>query len=255
MDISGIERLVKESLSLERENLVEPDAKEILRLCGIAVPRFEVVKDVNVAIEEGEKIGYPLVLKLVSPNIIHKSDVGGVRTGLKGPQEIEDAWSEIILRVADQMPMAMIEGFIIEEMVPPGVEVILGATKDPQFGVTAMFGIGGVAVELMKDVSFGLAPMDEEAALKMMREVKGFPLLEGYRGASPCDIKAVANVLLTLSKVVEATDGLKALEINPLIAYEDGVVAVDARAELDTMDSFRPTVASLSSTPSTPSST
>lgn len=253
MDINGIERLVKESLSLERENLVEPDAKAILRLAGIAVPRFEVVKDVNVAIEEGENIGYPLVLKLVSPNIIHKSDIGGVRTGLMGPREIEDAWSEIILRVADQMPMAMIEGFIIEEMVPPGVELILGATKDPQFGVTAMFGTGGVAVELMKDVSFGLAPMDEEAALKMMREVKGFPLLEGYRGGRLCDIKAVANVLVTLSKVVEATDGLKALEINPLIAYEDGVIAVDARAELDTMDSFRPTAASLSSPPSSSS--
>jgi len=240
MDLHGIERLVKEALSLEKENLTEPEAKEILRLSGIAVPRFEVVKDVNVANEEGEKIGYPLVLKLVSPSIIHKSDVGGVKVGLKGPGEIEDAWSEMILRVADERPMATIEGFIIEEMVPPGVELILGATKDTQFGVTAMFGTGGVAVELMKDVSFGLAPMDEEAALKMMREVKGFPLLEGYRGGGACDIKAVARVLVTISKVVEATDGLKALEINPLIAYKEGVVAVDARAELDSMESFRP---------------
>jgi len=251
MDINGIERLVKESLSLERENLVEPDAKEVLRLAGIAVPRFKVVKDVNVAIEEGAAIGYPLVLKLVSPNIIHKSDVGGVRTGLTGPQAIEDAWSGIILRVADEMPMAMIEGFIIEEMVPPGLELILGATKDPQFGVTAMFGTGGVAVELMKDVSFGLAPMDKESALKMMREVKCFPLLEGYRGGQVCDIEAVAHVLVTLSKVVEATDGLKALEINPLIAYEKGVMAVDARAELDTMDSFRPSPSSYPNTTST----
>jgi acetyl-CoA synthetase (ADP-forming) len=249
MDLHGIERLVKEALSLEKENLTEPEAKEILRLSGIAVPRFEVVKDVNVANEEGEKIGYPLVLKLVSSNIIHKSDVGGVKVGLKGPGEIEDAWSEMILRVAEEMPMATIEGFIIEEMVPPGVELILGATKDAQFGVTAMFGTGGVAVELMKDVSFGLAPMDENAALKMMREVKGFPLLEGYRGGAACDIKAVAEVLVTLSKVVEATDGLKALEINPLIAYEDGVVAVDARAELDSMESFRPLSDTLTSNP------
>ncbi len=240
MDINAIERLVKESLSLERENLVEPAAKEILRLVGIPVPRFEVVKDVSVAIEEGEKIGYPLVLKLISPSVVHKSDVGGVRTGLTGPQEIEDAWSEIILRVADEMPMAMIEGFIIEEMVPEGVEVIVGAVKDQQFGVTAMFGTGGVAVELMKDVSFGLAPMDVESALKMMREVKGFPLLEGFRGSPRLDIETVARTLVTISKVVEATDGLKALEINPLIVYEEGVIAVDARAELDSVDLFTP---------------
>ncbi len=244
MDINAIERLVKESLSIERENLVEPDAKEILRILGIPVPRFEVVKDVNVAIEEGERIGYPLVLKLISPSLIHKSDVGGVRTGLNGPGDIEDAWSEIILRVADEMPMAMIEGFIIEEMVPAGVEVIVGAVKDPQFGVTAMFGTGGVAVELMKDVSFGLAPLDEEAALKMMREVKGFPLLEGYRGAEPCDIKAVASTLVAVSQVVEATDGLKALEINPLIVYGEGVMAVDARAELDYVEMFHPSASS-----------
>ncbi len=244
MDINAIERLVKESLSIERENLVEPDAKQVLRILGIPVPRFEVVKDVNVAIEEGEKIGYPLVLKLISPSVIHKSDVGGVRTGLRSPQEIEDAWSDIILRVADEMPMALIEGFIIEEMVPEGVEVIIGAVKDQQFGVTAMFGLGGVAVELLKDVSFGLAPMDEDEAMKMMREVKGFALLEGYRGAPARDIGAVARTLVTISKVVGATDGLKALEINPLVVYEEGVMAVDARAELDYMDMFHPSASS-----------
>ncbi len=239
MGIEGIERLVKESLSLERENLVEPDAKEILRLAGIKVPVFKVVKDVNVAIEEGGKMKYPLVLKLISPNIIHKSDVGGVRTGIKSPGEIEDAWSEMILRVADEAPMAMIEGFIIEEEARSGVEVILGAIKDPQFGVTVMFGTGGVAVELMKDVSFALAPLDEEAALKMMSEVKGYELLTGYRGSAPCDVRAVASVLVKLSKVVGSTNGLKSLEINPLIVYEKGVVAVDARAELDLLDGYK----------------
>jgi len=237
--IEGIERIVKESLSLERETLVEPDAKEILRLAGIRVPEFKVIKDVNVAIEEGEKMKYPLVLKLISPNIIHKSDVGGVRTGIKNTGEIEDAWSEMILRVADEAPMAMIEGFILEEEAPPGVEVIIGAIKDPQFGVTAMFGTGGIAVELMKDVSFALAPIDEEAALKMMHEVKGFELLAGYRGSPACDINAVANVLVTLSKVVGATNGLKSLEINPLIVYEKGLMAVDARAELDALDGYK----------------
>jgi len=233
--IEGIERLVKEAVSLERENLVESDAKEILRLAGITVPKFKVVKDVNVAIEEGEKMSYPLVLKLISPNLTHKSDIGGVKMGLKGPGEIAGAWSEMILRVAEEAPMAMIEGFILEEEAPPGVEVILGAVKDAQFGVTAMFGTGGVAVELMKDVSFALTPIDEEGALKMMAEVKGFKLLTGYRGSPPCDTLAVARVLVRLAKIVEETEGLKSLEINPLIVYETGLVAVDARAELETL--------------------
>ncbi|MFQ5480134.1 MAG: acetate--CoA ligase family protein [Thermodesulfobacteriota bacterium] len=246
MVIEGIERIVKEALSLERENLVEPDAKEILRLAGIPVPEFKVVKDVNVAIEEGEKMNYPLVLKLISPNIIHKSDVGGVRTGINGPGEIEDAWSEMILRVADEAPIAMIEGFIIEEQAPAGVEVILGVMKDSQFGVTVMFGTGGVAVELMKDVSFALAPIDEQAALKMMSEVKGYELLTGFRGSPACDVGAVARVLVKLSKVVEATNGLKSLEINPLLVYEKGVMAVDARAELDALDGFKTSVSTKS---------
>ncbi|MFQ5427791.1 MAG: acetate--CoA ligase family protein [Thermodesulfobacteriota bacterium] len=239
MVIDEIERLVKEALSLERETLVEPDAKEVLRLAGITVPAFKVVKDVNVAMVEGAKMRAPLVLKLISPNIAHKSDVGGVKTGIKGPEEIENAWSEMILRVSDEAPMAMIEGFILEEEAPQGVELILGAIKDPQFGVTVMFGTGGVAVELMKDVSFALAPLDEEAALKMMSEVKGFSLLTGYRGSPACDARAAANVLVKLAKVVESTNGLKSLEINPLIVYEKGVMAVDARAELDVMDGYK----------------
>ncbi len=230
--IEAIERLVKEALSLSRTTLVEPEVKEILHFASIPVPKYQVVKDVNVAMEVGDTMGYPLVLKIVSPNIPHKSDVSGVKLNLRSSRDIEDAWSGMILHIADEMPMALIEGFILEEMVESGAEVITGAVKDAQFGVTAMFGTGGVSVELMKDVSFALAPLDKKGALDMMREVKGFPLLTGYRGDRPRDIEAVAEVLVKLSEIVAGTDGLKELEINPLIVYEKGVIAVDAKAVL-----------------------
>lgn len=232
MDKRGIERLVKEAYSLGRKTLVEPEAKEILRLSSIPVPRFAVVKDVNAAIEAAEKLGYPLVLKIVSPDIIHKSDIGGVAVGIKDGKDLEDHWSYMVLNVADEKPLSLIEGFMVEEMAPKGAEVIVGAIKDEQFGPVVMFGTGGVAVELMKDVSFRLAPLDKKEAIEMMIEVKGFPLLTGYRGDTIKDVEAIADVIVKLAKIVEETDGLKELEINPLLVYEKGVMAVDARAVL-----------------------
>lgn len=228
----GIERLVKEAFSLGRPVLVEPEAKEVLRLSSIQVPRFKVVKDVAGAIEAAESIGYPIVLKIISPDIVHKSEVGGVAVGLNNSKEIEEHWSQMILGVAMESPLAMIEGFIVEEMVGKGVEVIIGAIKDEQFGPVVMFGTGGVAVELMKDVSFRLAPVTREEAFEMMSEVKGFPLLTGFRGSHPKDLEAVADAIVKLAKTIDEIDGLKELEINPLIVYDKGVVAVDARATL-----------------------
>ena len=232
MDKRGIERLVKEAYSLGRKTLVEPEAKEILRLASINVPRFHVVKDVAGAVEMAEKIGYPLVLKIISPDITHKSDICGVALGLQNSRDIEEKWSTMILNIADEMPTAMIEGFLVEEMVPRGVEVIVGAIKDEQFGPVVMFGVGGVAVELMKDVSFRLGPVDRNEAIEMIGEVKGFPLLTGFRGDTIKDLDTVAETIVTLSKIIEEIDGLKEFEINPLMVYEHGVVAVDARATL-----------------------
>ncbi|MBI5238587.1 MAG: acetate--CoA ligase family protein [Deltaproteobacteria bacterium] len=228
----AIERIVKEALSLGERALVEPEAKEMLKLSSIPVPRFQVVKDVRAAVEAAESIGYPVVLKVVSADIIHKSDIGGVATGIKTREEIEHQWSKMLLRVADENPVAMIEGFMVEEQVPKGVEVIAGAIKDEQFGVVVMFGTGGVAVELMKDVSFRLAPLDRTEALEMIADVKGFPLLTGFRGDNIKDIFAIADVLVKLAEIVEKTDGLKELEINPLMVYDRGIMAVDARAQL-----------------------
>lgn len=232
IDKRDIERLVKEAFSLGRKTLVEPEAKEILRLCDIPVPKFDVVKDVNGAMEKAEKLGYPLVLKLVSPDILHKSDVGGVALDIKDSQSIEQEWSSMILTVAGESPMAMIEGFLVEEMVPRGVEVIVGALKDEQFGPVVMFGTGGLAVELMRDISIRLGPVDRDTALQMIKEVRGFPLLMGFRGDTPKDILAVADVIVKLSHLIDEIDGLQEIEINPLMVYEQGIIAVDARAVL-----------------------
>ncbi len=232
MDKRGIEKLIKEAMSLGRKTLVEPEAKKVLRLGDIQVPKFLVVKDVTAALNAVDDLGYPLVLKIVSPDILHKSDVGGVALAIKDAGDLQGNWSMMILNVADQNPVAMIEGFMIEEMVPKGVEVIVGAIKDAQFGVVVMFGTGGVSVELMQDVSFRLGPLERDEAIEMIKEVRGFPLLEGYRGDSAKDIDAIADVIIKLANIVEEVGGIKELEINPLVVYEKGAIAVDARAVL-----------------------
>jgi len=232
MDLRAIERIVKEALSVGAKVLVEPEAKEVLRLASFTVPRSKAVKDVSAAIEAAREIGFPVALKLVSPDIIHKSDAGGVYLNIKDERELEEKWSCIILGIADDYPTALIEGFLIEEMVRSGAEVIVGCVRDPQFGPAVMFGIGGANVELMKDVSFRLAPVTREEAFEMMGEVKGFPTLTGFRGQTIKDLGAIADALIKLGEIVDSVDGLKELEINPLIVHERGALVADARAVL-----------------------
>jgi acetyl-CoA synthetase (ADP-forming) len=227
-----MERLVKEALSLGRTTLTEPETYEILNACSIAVPRHRVVKDVRSALIAAEVVGYPLVLKVVSREIAHKSEAGGVATGVRDGSALEMAWSRLVIAVSEKRPEAAIEGVIVEEMVSTGVEVIAGAMMDEQFGPIAVFGTGGVAVELMKDVSIRLAPLSRSEADEMIREVRGFPLLGGFRGDSPKDIAAIADVLMKLAAAVEEIGGLKEIEVNPLVVHERGAVAADARAVL-----------------------
>lgn len=232
MDTKEMNRIIKEARSVGRAVLVEPEAKELLELGGITVPRGEVVKDVEGALEAAERLSYPVVLKIVSPDILHKSEVSGVALDIRNGAGIEDSWAGMILGLADEHPMAMVQGFLVEEMVPRGAEVIVGVINDEQFGPVVMFGVGGLNVELLKDVSFRLAPITRDDAMEMMQEVKTFPLLAGFRGATPKDLEAIAEVMVKLVGIVEGTDGIGEIEINPLIVYERGAVAVDARAIL-----------------------
>ncbi|MEE9613763.1 MAG: acetate--CoA ligase family protein [Thermodesulfobacteriota bacterium] len=228
-----IDRLVDRARGEGRKSLTEPEVKGILAARSVPVPKHRLVTGPVEAAEAASEMGYPLVLKVVSGDILHKTEFGGVITGLNTKEEVESAFSEIVMNVGDKDPSAAVEGFLLEEMVGRGVEVIVGSLRDEQFGPAVMFGIGGVAVELMKDVSFRLAPVEKEEALEMMREVKGYPLLTGFRGSEPVDTDAVADVIVKVSRIIDDTEGIKELEINPLMVLHKGAVALDARAVVE----------------------
>jgi acyl-CoA synthetase (NDP forming) len=224
-----IERAVKEG----RTALTEIEAKELLRQAGINVveTRLAVSKEQAVAISQ--QLGFPVVLKIVSADVLHKTDAGGVKLGLKTAGQVGKAWDEIMKSVKKAFPEAKIEGVSVQPMATPGVEVIIGMSKDAQFGPVLMFGLGGIFVEIIKDVSFRIVPLMKRDAKEMVREIKGFPLLNGYRGSEPVDIANLENLLIKVSDFVEKTPEIKELDLNPIFAYKDGAVAVDARVILE----------------------
>lgn len=230
-------QLIKEAISEGRKALLEPEAKALLSAWGIDAPKSvsgqwpvaSGLKDIESTLKE---LTPPLVLKIVSSEIVHKSDVGGVIADLKGVEEISTALNEMEKNIKKRAPKARIEGFLLEKMAPKGVEVIIGGLMDPQFGPAVMFGIGGVAVELLKDVTFRLAPIKRSEAMEMMKDLKGYPLLTGFRGSRPVDLKRLADAIVSVSEIVSESDGIREIEINPLLVYEKGVMAVDARIVL-----------------------
>jgi acyl-CoA synthetase (NDP forming) len=216
-----------------RKLLLEPEAKTICMNYGIPVTDFRVAENEAEAVQLAEKIGYPVVLKIVSPDVIHKLDVGGVITDVKDAKDVQDAYKQIIDNVKKHKPSAKMVGMLIQEMAPESTEVIVGATKDPQFGPTLMFGLGGIFVEILKDVTFRIAPITEDEAREMITEVKAYPLLKGYRNMPPADIEAIVGILLNTSKLVVEHEEIKELDLNPVMVYEKGAKTVDARIILE----------------------
>lgn len=212
---------------------MEPEAKNICMEYNIPVTLFEVAKNEEKAVELSEQIGFPVVLKVVSPDIIHKSDVGGVIINLKTQAEVRIAYRKILKKIKKFSPEAKIVGILVQKMAPQSTEVIVGAVKDPQFGQTLMFGLGGIFVELLKDVTFRVAPITREDASEMIKKVKAFPLLNGYRNMPPADLNAIINVLLNASRLVMDYPEIKELDLNPVMAYETGAMTVDARIILE----------------------
>jgi acyl-CoA synthetase (NDP forming) len=227
------QKIIERALKEGRTILTEIEAKELLRKAGIAVveTRLAVSKEQAVAISQ--QLGFPVVLKIVSADVLHKTDAGGVKLGLKTAVQVGKAWDEIMKSVKKAFPGAKIEGVSVQPMAKPGVEVIIGMSKDAQFGPVLMFGLGGIFVEIIKDVSFRIVPLLKRDAKEMVREIKGFPLLNGYRGSEPVDIENLENLLLKVSEFVEKTPEIKELDLNPIFAYKDGAVAVDARVILE----------------------
>ncbi|RLF59528.1 MAG: acetyl-CoA synthetase [Thermoplasmata archaeon] len=213
--------------------LTEYEAKKILKKYGIPVPREELAKNEKEAKEIAKKIGFPVVLKLISPDILHRTDIGGVILDIKDEKGVIKSYRSIIENAKNNFPNARIRGVLVQEMLPHGKEVIVGLVRDKQFGHVIMFGLGGIFVEILKDVSFRVIPIDKKEAMKMIQEIKGYKILEGVRGSPPSDLDALADILVKVSKLGQEFPNIIELDINPLFSYEKGAIAVDCRIIMD----------------------
>jgi acetyltransferase len=226
-----VERIIARHLRTGRTYIGDVKAKEILHAYGFTVPEGHMALTADEAVEVANRIGYPVAMKIVSPNIIHKSDAGGLRLRLSNPEDVRDACDLMLLRIRQRMPDAQVEGVYVERMCSPGREVIIGMNRDPQFGPMLMFGLGGIFVEVMKDVSFHLAPIAAEEAMQMLSETRSYALLTGTRGQTGVDLTAIANSLQRISQLVTDFSQIAELDISPLIVREVGTepVVADAR--------------------------
>jgi acyl-CoA synthetase (NDP forming) len=215
-----------------RKILTEVESKQLLQEVGVPTAHARLATSRDAAVKAARDIGFPVVLKIVSPQITHKTDVGGVKLDLKSAEDVSAAFDEIVAAARRAAPDAAIEGVSVQKMAQPGIEVIVGVSTDPQFGPVLMFGLGGVLVEVLKDVAFRIIPIVPRDARQMIHDIKGFPLLEGYRGQDPADLAALENLLLRVSDFVEKHPEVSELDLNPVFAYKDGALAVDARIVL-----------------------
>lgn len=224
-----IAEVIDSARSQGRTVLTEIESKQILAEAGIPVAAAQLATTADEAGALAQKSGLPAVLKVVSPDITHKSDIGGVKVGLASTEDVKQAFDEIMAAAKKAEPKARIDGVAVQKMATPGTEVIVGMSKDPQFGPVMMFGLGGIFVEVLKDVAFRIVPLEPKDAKQMVREIKGYPVLEGVRGRPPADLAALEGLILRVSEFVDAHPEIEELDLNPVFASADGVIAVDAR--------------------------
>jgi len=225
--------IIDKAKSEGRTLLTEIEAKELLKQAGISVVDTKLAPSKEAAITISQQLGLPVVLKIASADVVHKSDAGGVKLGLSTATQVGKAYDDIMKSIKKHYPKAKIEGVSVQKMARPGVEVIIGISKDAQFGPVLMFGLGGVLVEILKDVSFRIVPLVPRDAKEMIREIKGYPLLEGYRGSEPVDVANLEKMIIKVSDFIEQNPEVAELDLNPIFAYSDGAVAVDARVILE----------------------
>ncbi|MGD9200843.1 MAG: acetate--CoA ligase family protein, partial [Chitinispirillia bacterium] len=229
-----VERILTRDLNRGIYNIGEAEAKSVLTAYGFTVLPGKLACSADEAANFAEKIGLPIAMKIASPDIIHKSDVGGVVLNLSTLQQVKDAYDLMVLRIDQKFPDVKIDGVYIERMSAKGREVILGMNRDPQFGPMLMFGLGGIFVEVMKDVSFHIAPITEEDAMYMIENTRSIDLLKGVRGQEPFDLRAIATALQRMSQLVTDFPQIAEMDINPFMVGSAGQesVAVDARITL-----------------------
>lgn len=213
----------------QRKVLTEIEAKAILGEAGITCTQTVLATSKEKAVSVSEELGYPVVLKVSSVDITHKSDSGGVKVNLKSRAEVEAAYDAIMTSCRAYAPGADIEGVSVQPMARQGTEIIMGMIRDQSFGPVLMFGLGGVFVEVLKDVAFRIVPLEKSDAAAMMDEIQGKKLLQGYRGKEPADKERLQKMLVQLSDFVNVTPGIEEIDMNPVFAYSDGAMVVDAR--------------------------
>lgn len=217
-----------------RVSIGDAEARGVLEAYGFPIPDSRLAETADQAVDIAEEMGYPVVLKVASPEILHKTDVGGVKLNLRSREDVRDAFDLIVYRASRYMPGAPVWGCVVQEMVTGGREVLLGMSRDPQFGPLVAFGLGGIYVEALKDVAFRIAPFSRREAEEMIREIRSYPLLEGIRGEPPADHEAMVDALMRMSQLVTDFPEIVELDINPLTVFEEGhgAVAIDMRLVL-----------------------
>lgn len=225
------ESYIEEARAAKRAALDESAGKQLLAAYGIAVPKSVVVKGPEQVAAAFNGLKAPVVVKVVSPDILHKSDAGGVKVGLESAAEVESAIRA--MAAAPQIKAAKVDGYLIEEMAPAGQEIVIGGLRDPEFGPLVMVGLGGIFVEVLADVSFRICPITRIDAREMLSELKGAAILKGARGRKPASLEAIIDVLLKVGGenglLLRHADDIREADVNPVIVSEAGAVAVDAR--------------------------
>jgi acetyltransferase len=231
IDHDQIKRIIEGAKKEGRVRLTIEECMKVARACNIKTPDMIVARNADEAVEAAEHVGYPVAMKIVSPDIVHKTDLGGVVLRVARAEDVRKNYEEMVGRIRTTVPGSRIHGVMIQAMAPPGKEVIIGAVRDPQFGPLLMFGLGGIYVDFLRDVAYALCPLSASEAEEMIRETKAHTLLRGVRGERASDVKSVVETILRISQVITEFSDILEMEINPLIVYEEGkgCLAIDIR--------------------------
>ncbi len=231
--MNSVTKVFEEVIQTSHKVITEESSKSILKTYGVKVPPFALVTSAEDAAKQAKKIGFPLVMKVVSPQILHKTDVGGVKVGLDNVNDVKKTFKDMYGRLSKKKGVE-VKGILLEKMVPKGVELIVGIQNDPQFGPVIMVGLGGIMTEVMKDVAFRMLPITTSDAKSMINELKGSALLKGFRGSEPIDTNMVANMLVQIGKLgVDNADYINSIDFNPVIVYPKSHFVVDAKIILN----------------------
>jgi succinyl-CoA synthetase beta subunit len=223
------EQIIQKALEEKRNSLLEPEAKEICHAYGLPTPEFGVSTSAREAAELAEKLGFPVVLKIVSQDILHKTEAGGVLLDIKTKGEVEEGFDQVRSSAKTYNPNVRIAGVLVQHMAEKGIEVIVGGIRDSQFGSTVLFGLGGIFVEVLKDAAFRVAPITELDARDMIHEIRSYPALEGIRGQPPADKEAINTILQGTSRIMTENSRISQIDLNPVMVYAHGASIVDAR--------------------------